>query len=398
MSVILSMELLITGATKDVKEFWMRLNPKDEALSEKHLLQLLSRKVTDYEEYFDGYEVQKKKRGKELSITWSGGFGGFDQGYLGTSFRDDGIELSELFPRLDFTLYYDSHGAEFAGGYGSEDCLDSDTLMIVYAGGVRYRAGVRIGEKTLTEDDYFLQDDEADDEEWFAEPDYDNNRRKIDEAIERGDLRPSTINYRNKWEKKWLSSELTPSLKLAADMDLYIADGLVLHREFWKQVPLIHTHPENINEKIADSAIKQCIYSVAFIPEHLLNRGSTPEKIREKRILQIFLSEVSPEWEEIYLRDMFPRLALSLLLLIGYSPFVVGLIRENSDKFPEKSDLSGSIHRSLLYLSSCIPESAPLIVKFQEAVTLKDRKHFAQTMVDLIRFWCRPVFDEDDES
>jgi hypothetical protein len=386
MSVILSMELLITGAEKDVKEFWVRLNPKDEPLTEKHLLQLLNREMSDDYEYFDGYEVQKRNRSKEISITWSGGFGGFDQGYLGTAFRDDGVALSELFPKLDFTLYYDSHGAEFAGGYGSEIYADSDAHATVYGGGVRYQAGVRVGEKTLTDDDYFLQNDE-DDEEWLSEPDYENNRQKIDDAIEKGELRPSTLYYRNKWEKKWLSG------------DWIILDDFVLSREFWREVPLLNTEATYIDQKLAEAALRQSIYAIIFLPATFL----TPEvldRAKARKSLDTIFNGNEPDRMTSLL-----AIGLGLFLLIASQPYVQELIRQDPEKFPvsdqnDPSDPDGfaPFDRALRYLMSDDPESAAFLKSFKTSVLSGDEKGSREGIVWTLRFLCSKKFDEADEQ
>jgi hypothetical protein len=401
MSVHLSIELLITGTVTDIKKFWATLNPKDEPLSERHFLKLLNRPVSDDEEYFDGYEVHWGDSGQQLSITWSGGFGGFDQGYLGITFRDDGIVLSELFPTLEFTLYYDAHGEEFAGGYGSERCAHGTetTSESVYAGGVRYRAGVRIGEKTLIEDEYFLQENGSDDdEEEFStlEPDYHNNRQKIDEAIEKAKLRPSTLYYRKKWEKKWLSNNWV------------VLEDFILSREFWREVPLINTETTYIDKKVSLAAINQSICAIIFLPADRITPEILDRAKKAKGLSALFSHEESER------RQAILTIGLGLLLLIGLQPSVYELIRKDPNKFPvseQKDQKNGlvdfdqayypdefaTVDRALKYLMSNDPESGSLLQSFKNSLLSGDDKTSREGLVRTIRFLCSKRFDEAEE-
>lgn len=288
----------------------MTLNPKNEPLNSEHFQRVLGETVDPDQEPFDGFDVQLHEDWQSISISWSGGFGDFDRGYLGSTFRDSGVDLSEKFPTLEFTLYFDSHGQEFAGGYGSEIVDEDGNKARVYAGGIRYRAGVRIGEKTLTDADYFIDssdigigaqdpeledveteddvfddeyedafDDDFDDDVDFPEPDYDKNRKKIDTALANGDLRPSTLWYR----KNWLERSLNDT-----GASTNIPGKISFRRSFWADVPLVNTPEAYIDETIVRAAIEQCPHSLIFVPDRLITEQELDSIKNNDYLLAIF--------------------------------------------------------------------------------------------------------------
>jgi len=206
MSVILSLALEVRGTKKNIDEFWSRLNTKNDPFIEQHFPGLDLNGSPSPHHPSNGFNVIKSEGDEVVIISWDGGFGGFSEGYMGSTFRDSGVAISEMFPELEFTLYYDGSGAEFAGDYGVETySIDGKKISkTVFSGGARFRAGVRIGEKALDAEDYFISNADAQDDNDFWEsdvPDFVNNRNKIDAAIQNGDLRLSTAFYRNEWEK-----------------------------------------------------------------------------------------------------------------------------------------------------------------------------------------------------
>lgn len=383
MSVTLSLELLVTGTAENVQDFWGKLKPQGEELSSNHFFKLINGSATD-EDPFTDYEVTFPQENC-LSIAWSGGFGGFDRAFNWVCFRDDGIVLSELFPTLTFTLYYDSHGAHFAGSYGSESYL-SETENVsedVYAGAVRYKAGVRLAEKTLTDEDYFLAGDasslvadDIDEESLVQEPDYENNRQKIDSALDRFELRPSTLYNRAKWHQKWIENA-TSNIK-----------GLVFESEFWREVPLINTDVKYIDHEIAVSALRQSAYAILFIPYSLITDEQRDLTSRNNAFLRLLLSISEGDDKTRELDDLVKSLFASCLIAIARSDYVVNLIKNDPDRHPMSTDSAEShvdVSRALLYVEDANPVISLNIKILFKALEIKDYPLFRDVFLEIMK-------------
>ena len=402
MSVMLSIELVVTGSAEDVESFWARLKPKDEKLSSNHFLKLTSGQLSDAEEDFQDYEITKEQD-TQLCIAWTGGFGGFDKAFSYLNFRDDGNTLSELFPRLVFTLYYDAHGAEFAGSYGYESyTLNGEKFSDdVYAGAVRYKAGVKIAEKVLTFEDYFVEDCSPpaedveeenffDDDESVAEPDYENNRQKIDQALDAYQLRRSTLSNRDKWLKKWLKESS------------FEMQGLILERDFWKEVPLINTEAAFVDDTVARCALTQCAYSVLFIPKEIMTSEVQSTSLSNNEFLRVMTSTAlsidDASSDETNDEDHFKTIYVSLLVHLSTSGFVKRLIDKGPQQHPaEPGEESGSkVFRGIKYLADFNPLMGSLLNALTSALKSKNPRLFSETFQSIIRLWCTPPFDLDD--
>lgn len=394
---MLSIELVVTGAAEDIEIFWMRLKPESEKLSSNHFLKLTSGQPSDDEEPFEDYEITKDQ-GTQLSIAWSGGFGGFDKAFGQFNFRDDGNTLSELFPSLVFTLYYDSHGAQFAGSYGYESyTLNGEKFSDnVYAGAVRYVAGVKIAEKVLTFEDYFVDDGSSpsegdeegnlyDDEDVTSEPDYENNRQKIDQALDAFELRRSTLSNRGKWEKKWLEE---------SSFEMH---GLILDREFWKEVPLINTETAFVDQHVARCAIAQCSYSLLFAPKEQITAEVQSERLTNNEFLQVMTSAaLSTEVSTNHVQQL-KTIYIGLLINLSTSEFVKALIDKDPQGFPVEPDepSSSNVFRGIRYLSDFNPQMGSLINALTLALKSNNPQLFFETFQLIIRLWCASIFDID---
>ena len=432
----LSIELVVTGPAEVVKAFWAVLNPNNDKLNSDHLQRVLGQTVDPSQDPFDSFDVRLDETWQSISISWSGGFGDFDRGYRGSTFRDSGVELSERFPALEFTLYFDSHGQEFAGGYGSEIIDENGNTARVYAGGIRYRAGVRIGEKTLTATEYFidcgdagigiedpgledieseddsfaeeLDDDFADDGD-LPEPDYDDNRRKIDTVLVSGDLRPSTLYFRKTWLERSLND---------VGVGTGIPGKVSFQRSFWKEVPLVNTPTPCIDETIARAAIQQCPHSMIFVPDKLI----TDQELRTIKdndyLLAIFGAFENDATKGVSLLKL---LTLHLLLELSMTDLARSYLAEGdvtgepeSEQIPEQSAVIGDspgtqFKRLLINLVNAVeqldPEAAQKIARLSTLTftlenpdqlhpeTLSDQ--IRPLFVDVVRLFCSPIFDDN---
>lgn len=435
MSVSLSIELVVTGPAEVVKAFWAVLNPNNDKVNSNHFQRVLGQTVDPSQDPFDSFDVRLDETWQSISISWSGGFGDFDRGYLGSTFRDSGVELSERFPTLEFTLYFDSHGQEFAGGYGSEIIDEHGNTARVYAGGIRYRAGVRIGEKTLTDAEYFIdcgdagigtedpglediesEDDSFDDEfedEFaddvdFPEPDYDNNRQKIEAGLANGDLRPSTLYFRNNWLERSLNDAYAGAC---------IPGKLSFRRSFWKEVPLVNTPAAYVDETIVRAAIQQCPHSLIFVPDNLITDQELYVIKNNDHLLAIFGSFESDATKGITLIKL---LALHLMFELSMTDLAQSYLAESdigepeSEQIPEQSAQIGDspgtqLKRQLINLVSAVehldPEAAQKIARLSTvSFTLEtpDQLHpealseqIRPLFVDVIRLFCGQIFDDN---
>jgi len=398
MSVMLSIELVVTGSAEDLESFWARLKPENEKLSSNHFLNLTSGQLSDGEEDFQDYEITKEQD-TQLRIAWTGGFGGFDKAFSYLNFRDDGNTLSELFPRLVFTLYYDAHGAEFAGSYGYESYTLNDEKFSddVYAGAVRYKAGIKVAEKVLTFEDYFVDDgspstervDEEnfyDDDDSIAEPDYENNRQKLDQALAAYELRRSTLRNRDKWQNKWLK-------EFSFEMQ-----GLILDRDFWKEVPLINTEAAFVDNTIAGCALAQCLYSVLFIPKELITSEVQTTRLTNNEFLRVMTSATLSTDDATTDEGQLKTIYVSLLVHLSTSGFVKRLIDKDPQQHPaEPAEESGSkVFRGTKYLSDFNPLMGSLLNALTSALKSNNPRLFSETFQSIIRLWCTPAFDLDD--
>ena len=398
---MLSIELVITGSAEDLESFWTHLKPEHEKLSSNHFLKLTSGRLSDTEENFQGYEVTRKQD-TQLIIAWTGGFGGFDKAFSHLNFRDDGNSLSELFPRLVFTLYYDAHGAEFAGSYGYESyTLNGEKFSDeVYAGAVRYKAGVKIAEKVLTSEDYFAEGSSAsaenleeeglcDKDEFTVEPDYENNRQKIDQALDTYELRRSTFGNRNRWESKWLQE--SP----------FEMQGLILDRDFWKEVPLIKTGAAFVDHEVARAALAQCPYSVLFIPKEqvaVVTSEFQSPILTNNRFLRVIASAALSAEDASGGVDNLKTIYVSLLVHLSTSGLVKLLIDKDPERHPaEPGETSGStVFRGVRYLSDFNPLMGSLLNVLTSALNSNNPRLFSEAFQSIIRLWCTSTFDIDD--
>jgi hypothetical protein len=383
MGVTLSLELLVTGTAENVQDFWGKLKRQGEELSSNHFFKLINGSATE-EDPFTDYEVTFPQENR-LSIAWSGGFGGFDRAFSWVCFRDDGIALSERFPTLTFTLYYDSHGASFGGSYGIERYITETDggSEEVYAGAVRYKAGVRLAEKTLTEEDYFLKKDassiaaeDVDEESLFLEPDHENNRGKIDTALDCFELRPSTLYNRAKWQQEWI------------EKSTYDIKGLVFESEFWREIPLINTDIKYIDHKIALSALRQSDYSILFIPYSLISDDQRELTSRNNEFLRLMLSISEGDDETQELDKLVNSLFLSFLNAIATSDYVVNLIKQDPDRHPMSSDSAEfpvEITRALLYVRDFNPVISLNIKILSKALKIRDYLFFRDVFLEIMK-------------
>lgn len=386
----------VTGSAEDIEIFWIRLKPENEKLSSNHFLKLTSGQLSDDEEPFQDYEITKEQ-GKQLSIAWSGGFGGFDKAFGQLHFRDDGNTLSELFPSLVFTLYYDSHGSDFAGSYGFESyTLDGEKFSEnVYAGAARYKAGVKIAEKVLTFEDYFVDDGSSaneedenlfDDDDFTSEPDYENNRQKIDQALDAFELRLSTLSNRGNWVKKWLE-------KSSFEMQ-----GLILDREFWKEVPLINTDTAFVDLHVAQCALAQCSYSVLFIPKEQITAEVQSTRLTNNEFLQVMTSAALSTEVSTNLEHQLKTIFICLLVSLSTSEFVKALIDKDPQRVPAEPDepSSSDVFRGIRYLSDFNPQMGSLINALTSALKSNNPQLYFETFQSIIRLWCASMFDIED--
>lgn len=393
---MLSIELVVTGSAEDIEIFWIRLKPENEKLSSNHFFKLTSGQLSDDEEPFQDYEITKEQ-GKQLSIAWSGGFGGFDKAFGQLHFRDDGNTLSELFPSLVFTLYYDSHGSDFAGSYGFESyTLDGEKFSEnVYAGAARYKAGVKIAEKVLTFEDYFVDDGSSaneedenlfDDDDFTSEPDYENNRQKIDQALDAFELRLSTLSNRGNWVKKWLEESS------------FEMQGLILDREFWKEVPLINTDTAFVDLHVAQCALAQCSYSVLFIPKEQITAEVQSTRLTNNEFLQVMTSAALSTEVSTNLEHQLKTIFICLLVSLSTSEFVKALINKDPQRVPAEPDepSSSDVFRGIRYLSDFNPQMGSLINALTSALKSNNPQLYFETFQSIIRLWCASMFDIED--
>jgi len=384
MSVTLSLELLITGSAEDVQDFWGKLKPQGDELSSNHFSRLTNSTASDEDDPFTDYEVTFQQDNC-LIIAWSGGFGGFDRAFDWHRFRDDGIVFSEHFPKLTFTLYYDAHGAEFAGSYGYESYKTEidDVFEVVYAGAVQYKAGVRLAEKTLIAEDYFQRDDvpstaadDVDEDSPFQEPDYENNRRKIDAALDRFELRPSTLYNRKKWEQMWI------------EKSSYDIQGLVFENEFWCEIPLIHTNDQYIDQETASSALRQTAYSILFIPSSLTSNEEKEQATRSNEFLRLMLSISESDGQVQELDEQINSLFLNLLIAIATSDYVADLIKQDPERHPISADVTESnvdVLRALQYVADFKPVIGLNIKLLTKALKIKDYDLFKEVFLEIMK-------------
>ena len=409
MSVRLSLELLVTGSVTDLKDFWSALNPKNEKLSTRHFQSVLGQ-VVDDQTAFDGFEVQFDASKQAITVSWCGGFGDFDRGFHGSTFRDWGVELSEKFQTLDFTLYFDSHGEEFAGGYSHEVDDDGRITETVFAGGIRYRCGVRIGEKTLTQRDYFTQDenepDDADDSDFEGEefevavPDYENNRQKIDTAIANGELRSSTQYFR--W--KWLQEALKEG-DISEAETIVMPGEMSFRRSFWQEVPLINTEAQYIDKAVARAAVEQCPHAAVFVPTELLSTREL-DALRGNEYLEALIG-CGEDSDTIRLVKV-QAVAMCLLLELTRTELALKSLKASSDENEVETGNAGArLTRLVTSLTNAIEQSDPVASK---KIIHLFNSSFGQATVDqtqpklliqklrpaiagVIRVLCCPLFD-----
>lgn len=409
MSVTLSIELLIAGSKKDLSDFWTRLKPGDKNLNSQHFQTLLGKRVDPNEEIFDGFDVQLGKTGRSINISWVGGFGPFDCRDLGTTFRDYCVELSEQFPTLDFTLYFDSQGADFGGGFGVE-MSEGGVSEQVYAGGIRYRAGVRIGEKTLALPEYYArnqnhhsnheEDDELDEYE-DCEPDYENNRRKIDQAIQEGRLRSSTLYYR----KKWLERSMKDDGSLVEATRGQTLE-MTFSREFWREVPLVNTDPQFIDSRVASAAIRQCPYSAIFVPDEVISVEDR-KFIENSHLLQILINDdiATPETKRGIVFGLASRLLIELALVVQASPALSNhdmqslVQNEEADNPPKDSteELQKAITRMAAAIDKLVPDASDTIASLYMAMSARSisAAELKLLVSQAIRLLCNPDLDSE---
>ena len=194
-------------------------------------------------------------------ITWSGGFGGFDSltSDFNLTFKNDLQIISEIYPNLEFLIYFDSALENFIGTYSHEIHLfeGAEFSYDCFAGGVAYKNGVVLGECAIGNDEYFTNlpdEDEGDDS--FDPWDYydsDNLRKIIDQKIESGNLCNTTKRWRRNWQKN------------------IISDGVIsIKNKFLKEIPLAHSNSEFIDYLLAKRALELTPYSICFIPQNLI--------------------------------------------------------------------------------------------------------------------------------
>jgi len=409
MSVMLSMELLVTGSAAELKDFWSALNPKNERLSTRHFQSVLDQ-VVDDETAFDEFEVQIDESKQAITISWWGGFGDFDRGFHGSTFRDWGVELSEKFPKLDFTLYFDSHGEEFAGGYSHEVDDDGRITDTVFAGGIRYCAGVRIGEKTLTQSDYFIRDEnepdnsdgnDFDDEEFeVGEPDYENNRQKIDIAIANGELRPSTHYFRRKWLQEALKE-----VDVRETETIVMPGEMSFRRSFWREVPLINTEAQYIDKTVVRAALEQCLHAAVFVPtELLLARELDALKGNE------YLEALVGCGEDVDTIRLVKVQAVAMCLLLELTRTDLGRKSQAANSYKDGNDtdnVGARLTQLVTNLTNTIEQSAPEANKkiihlfnssFSQTSTDQTQpelliQKLRPAIADVIRVLCSPLFD-----
>ncbi len=383
MSVTLSLRLEVLGTQNHVNDFWNTLNPQNEPLRDDHFHQF----SLDYEPIafypINDFDVQKSKNGELIIISWDGGFGSFDKGFMGLTFRDAGVAFSELFPELEFTLYYDGHGAEFAGGYSYEKYSENSEVFfeVVYAGGVRYRAGVRIGEKVLIAEEYFtFSPDETEDTEIWEpdEIDYENNRNKIDVALENSELRKSTLFYRDKWEKSAIDND-----------SAYFFD-----REFWKEVPLINTQKIYLNFKVTEAALAQSKHSIAFIPKELATNKWSALTSNSNALLKFFSLDTDSQKNELQKLGLILYLAIATSILIS-NP-INKLIEDNPSCYEgaDKEVLSEAWLRSRISALDIYDKNMKdMLDDLAMKIGSSDIDDFKNILISCIRILCSPKYD-----
>ena len=189
MSVNLIMDLDITGKPSEINEFLKNLIPNNEKLTSASFKKIINKTLYEYGNEFDGFSLEKKNKGGKLIITWSGGFGGFDSltSDFNLTFKNDLQIISEIYPKLEFRIYFDSALENFIGTYSHEIHISegSEFSYDCFAGGVAYKNGVVLGECAIEHDEYFTNlpnEDEVDD---FFDPwnffDSDKLRKRIDQ-------------------------------------------------------------------------------------------------------------------------------------------------------------------------------------------------------------------------
>ena len=383
MSVILSLALEVRGTKKNIDEFWSRLNTKNDPFIEQHFPGLDLNGSPSPHHPSNGFNVIKSEGDEVIIISWDGGFGGFSEGYMGSTFRDSGVAISEMFPELEFTLYYDGSGAEFAGDYGVETySIDGKKISkTVFSGGARFRAGVRIGEKALDAEDYFISNADAQDDNDFWEsdvPDFVNNRNKIDAAIQNGDLRLSTAFYRNEWEKSAIKDDASY---------LFI-------REFWKEVPLINTQKIYVDAVVARSAFAQSEHSIMFIPEQFVTNEMRLALSNKNLLLRYF--SLSPESQKSKLNEFGSALAVTLTISMLISNPVNRLVEENPKKYEgaNKDIFTESWIKSRLAALYTHDKTCEIMShSITESITAGDVAGFNSSLINSIRNFCSSKFD-----
>ena len=255
------MDLVITGKPSEINEFLKNLIPNNEKLTSASFKKIINKTLYEYGNEFDGFILEKKNKGGKLIITWSGGFGGFDSltSDFNLTFKNDLQIISEIYPKLEFRIYFDSALENFIGTYSHEIHISegSEFSYDCFAGGVAYKNGVVLGECAIEHDEYFTNlpnEDEVDD---FFDPwnffDSDKLRKRIDQKIESGNLCNTTKRWRRNWQKN------------------IISDGVIsIKNKFLKEIPLAHSNSEFIDYLLAKRALELTPYSICFIPQNLI--------------------------------------------------------------------------------------------------------------------------------
>lgn len=383
MSVTLSLKLEVFGTQNHVNDFWNTVNPQNEPLRDSHFQQFSVNGLPIAFYPINDFGVEKNKNGERIIISWDGGFGSFDNGFMGTTFRDGGVALSELFPELEFTLYYDGHGAQFAGDYGYERYGKDGEMFYedVYAGGVRYRAGVRIGEKVLMAEEYFISNPNKneDTEVWEPdEPDYENNRSKINMAIENGELRQSTFFYRSKWENGAIGND-----------SAYLFD-----REFWKEVPLINTQKIYVDSKITDAALAQSKHSIAFIPKQLATNKKIASNSNSNALLQFF--SLDTDYKNNELQNLEAILHFAVVISTLTSNPINKLVEDNPShyKVADKEIFSESWLKSRFSALHIHDNNMKdMLNDLTKKMASSDVNDFREALISWIRKFCSSKYD-----
>ena len=240
---------------------------------------------------------------------------------------------------------------------------------------------MRIGEKALDAEDYFIFNADAQDDNDFWEsdvPDFVNIRNKINAAIQNGDLRLSTAFYRNEWEKSAIKDDASY---------LFI-------REFWKEVPLINTQKIYVDAVVARSAFAQSEHAIIFIPEQFVTNEMRLALSNKNLLLRYF--SLSPESQKSKLNEFGSALAVTLTISMLISNPVNRLVEENPEKYEgaNKDIFTESWIKSRLAALYTHDKTCEIMShSITESITAGDVAGFNNSLINSIRNFCSSKFD-----